>query len=409
MKSAGLLSIAIVTALVLPLSAQRANADATAVPPPGAFVQSGVRLASDTPPPASTGRSQPKVAPTAPRLAPPPDAPTVDECLAEPDAHVTPGDTGGWYKNRLGWCAWGDFFAIGRDAGTGEIIATVSFQFVVIGYGNNGARQFDYIVQLDHIVTDGRLPWETTFLETEFEECKDPQPSNVCTRYTRQASPPDWRLTNNYAVTFMSAETAGGGYQIEGHVSVLTLSFSTPANPEWQWQDNVSVAATPERYDSAAYSGRARGAVFPTAPLVFHVDGNDPQQDESARHIWDAIHRPYLTFPSWPAKSVPSRLTRMYNAADDDANREKSRAQCRIFYGTYDGNLQNCDEYPFASTYEGSVTGPRSNGNLERYSVRVIDAKDNQYVGQARLQIAFYHTWRILDKEKFDVVVDGIS
>jgi hypothetical protein len=376
--------------------------------PPGAFVQTGLQdTTARKPVPKPPVDRTPATA--GPRPALEPGSLTAEECKAQTAAQVTPGNTGGWYQDRLTWCAWGDFFAIGTDVRTGEIVATVSFEFVVIGFGNNGARQFDYLVQLDDIITDGNLPWETTRIEAGFQECKDPQPSTQCSTFSRSLSPSDWRFVNAYAVTFTSSEIAGGGDQIEGHVTTARLAFDTPANPEWVWQDGVVVAGTPERYDSATYSGRARGAVFPTAPLVFRVDGRDPLQDESARHIFDAIHRPSRTLPSWNGKSVPSRLTRMRSDADNLANRNYSRGKCATFYGEWPGQIQNCDEYPFAATYEGSLTGQQRNGGLERYSVRIIDADDNQYVGQSMLQINFFQQWRVLDGEQFDVVVDGIS
>jgi hypothetical protein len=376
--------------------------------PAGAFLQTGQHdtAARRTAPKPHDDRTP---APVRPRPALEPGTLTAEECKAQTAAQVTPGHTGGWYKDRLNWCAWGDFFAIGTDVHTGEIIATVSFEFVVIGFGNNGARQFDYLVQLDDIVTDGDLPWETTRIEAGFQECKDPQPSNQCSTFSRALSPADWRFVNAYAVTFTSSEIPGGGDQIEGHLTTARLAFDTPANPEWAWQNGVVVAGTPERYDSATYSGRARGAVFPTAPLVFRVDGRDPQQDESARHIFDAIHRPSRTLPSWNGKSVPSRLTRMRSDADNVANRVYSRGKCTEFYGEWPGQLQNCDEYPFAATYEGSLTGKQRNGGLELFSVRIIDADDNQYVGHTMLQINFFQQWRVLDGEQFDVVVDGIN
>ncbi|MEU4620565.1 NucA/NucB deoxyribonuclease domain-containing protein [Actinoplanes sp. NPDC023801] len=86
-----------------------------------------------------------------------------------------------------------------------------------------------------------------------------------------------------------------------------------------------------------------------------------------------------------------------------------SRGRCREFYGEWPGQLQNCDEYPFSATYEGSLTGNQRNGGLELFSVRIIDAGDNQYVGHTMLQINCFRQWRVLDGEQFDVVVDGIN
>jgi hypothetical protein len=104
-----------------------------------------------------------------------------------------------------------------------------------------------------------------------------------------------------------------------------------------------------------------------------------------------------------PGKTEP--LTRMFNEADKEANREHSRMLCRKYFGAWNGDLQNCDEFPFASTYEGSLTGPRDKGWGDRFSVRLIDADDNKYVGNELLEVRFYRALRVLDGDKFYVTV----
>jgi hypothetical protein len=116
-----------------------------------------------------------------------------------------------------------------------------------------------------------------------------------------------------------------------------------------------------------------------------------------------------LTFPSWVGKSVPGKtvpLTRMHNKTENDNNRNKSVALCKNIWGEYNGQIQNCDEYPFASTYEGSHTGAPEPTDLQRYSVRVIDATDNQHVGRDLLENQFYKKYRVLDGDLFLVKVN---
>jgi hypothetical protein len=96
-------------------------------------------------------------------------------------------------------------------------------------------------------------------------------------------------------------------------------------------------------------------------------------------------------------------LTRMYNDPEKEANRRRSETVCREIYGEWDSTLLNCDEFPFASTYEGAKTGTAANNGLERFSVRLIDANDNQYVGSQMLEVEFYRTYRVLDGDKFFV------
>jgi hypothetical protein len=149
--------------------------------------------------------------------------------------------------------------------------------------------------------------------------------------------------------------------------------------------------------------------VFPAYKLVFTLDVRLPDQTESARHIMAALEQPRLTFPSWLGKTVPGGpsepLTRLYNEADRDKNQSKSRTTCDQLFGTWDGKLQNCDEFPFASTYEGAFTGPRDHNWGERYSVRLIDMTDNQHVGRDLLGTNFYQALRVLDGDKFSVQI----
>jgi hypothetical protein len=67
-------------------------------------------------------------------------------------------------------------------------------------------------------------------------------------------------------------------------------------------------------------------------------------------------------------------MAAMYNPTGNTKNRDKSMSLCKQIWGQHDGFIQNCDEYPFASTCEGSHTGAPEPTDLQRYSVRVIDA-----------------------------------
>ncbi|MFK4143857.1 NucA/NucB deoxyribonuclease domain-containing protein [Streptomyces sp. NPDC004065] len=128
----------------------------------------------------------------------------------------------------------------------------------------------------------------------------------------------------------------------------------------------------------------------------------DPAVNESALHIYDALNRPERTFPSWPGKSVPGAkepLHRLVNQTKIDENREKSIRECKKVWGDYTGSGLQCDEYPFASTKEGSTKGDN------RFSVRLIDGKDNRKGGE-RLA-AMYTLNRVLDGDAFYMKITG--
>ncbi|MFC6607201.1 NucA/NucB deoxyribonuclease domain-containing protein [Amorphoplanes digitatis] len=387
--------------------------------PPGAsdhaFVEQGRRFAKPAEPgwlPIAPlpGPGTAATLPVLPQLAPedPPPPPTKEECRDEPDAQTQPGDLSGWYKNRYSWCAWGEFSAPGRDVTTGQIVANFSVDFTVIGYGNNGARQFDYLVYIDDVDYSGAgVNWAAATLGVAFAGCNT---AMSCPSTSRISTVPGWQAVNTAAFTFTSPEVSGAGVQLVDSTMTLSLDFATPTQPEWVWgaPGGVDVAKSPIRYDSASYVGRARGAVFPLYRLVLEVDLKQSNQDESALHILHAYDRPQLTFPSWLGKSVPGKtepLTRMYNDTAKEGNRRKSEAMCAAVFGSWNSDLDNCDEFPFASTYEGSRTGPETYNWGERYSVRLIDKTDNQYVGNTLLEVNFYRALRVLDGDKFYVTV----
>ncbi|MEU4674700.1 NucA/NucB deoxyribonuclease domain-containing protein [Amycolatopsis sp. NPDC023774] len=90
-------------------------------------------------------------------------------------------------------------------------------------------------------------------------------------------------------------------------------------------------------------------------------------------------------------------MHRTLNSATQTANNNAARATCAAVWGPYDGNLLNCDEYPFASTQEGAGPG---NGN---YSARLIDAGDNQAAG--RWLDSNYTLNRIIDGDPYYIAI----
>nr|WP_237532497.1 NucA/NucB deoxyribonuclease domain-containing protein [Streptomyces sp. SID8352] len=122
----------------------------------------------------------------------------------------------------------------------------------------------------------------------------------------------------------------------------------------------------------------------------------DPGVNESALHIHDALNRPERTFPSWPGKSVPGTkepLHRLVNKEKQKENRKRSIKECEKVWGDYSGTKLQCDEYPFASTQEGSTKGDN------RFSVRLIDGADNETGGRRLDQM--YTLNRMLSGDAF--------
>jgi Deoxyribonuclease NucA/NucB len=73
-----------------------------------------------------------------------------------------------------------------------------------------------------------------------------------------------------------------------------------------------------------------------------------------------------------------------------------ARRTCDQNFPPYDGQLENCDEYPFKTTYQGAA----SDGD---FSVKVIAKDDNQEAGSRFGN--WYTSDRILDGDSFDISI----
>ena len=105
--------------------------------------------------------------------------------------------------------------------------------------------------------------WAAATLGVSFAGCNT---AMTCPSTSRVATVPAWQAVNTAAFTFTSAEVTGGGVQLVGAIMTMNVDLATPTQPEWVGgaPQGLDVAASPIRYDSASYVGRARGAVYPT-------------------------------------------------------------------------------------------------------------------------------------------------
>ncbi|MEW2576793.1 NucA/NucB deoxyribonuclease domain-containing protein [Streptomyces syringium] len=149
------------------------------------------------------------------------------------------------------------------------------------------------------------------------------------------------------------------------------------------------------RWDTAKYVTKKGGAVFSNlVALPYSTKAGAPEK-AAAEHIRDALYNPGKTSPANPNKNVPGRdpqhpLTRLYHDSKRrNDNREWAKRVCRQVWGNnYPKDPQNpnvkreCDEYPFASTYEGAAlrkyvsTAPENN-----FSARPIVDTENRAGG----------------------------
>lgn len=166
------------------------------------------------------------------------------------------------------------------------------------------------------------------------------------------------------------------------------------------------------RFDSAQYlthNGKS-GAIFPDVDPVLNIPINTVEfaaMRQSGLHYKQAMQQPASTVPVVAGKTIPgalggSPLHRLYFDTDrrEENNREAVRTCRSDLVGQYPQPGVDCDEYPFASTYEGASPyyNPQRN-----FSVKAIPSEDNQAAGT--WLSAWYSYDRILDNDAFFVNV----
>ncbi|MFC6064344.1 NucA/NucB deoxyribonuclease domain-containing protein [Streptomyces ochraceiscleroticus] len=167
----------------------------------------------------------------------------------------------------------------------------------------------------------------------------------------------------------------------------------------------------PPRWDAAKYLRNSTGggkpdkrgaAAFAVVATLHYSAKAGAAERAVAQHIQTAFTHPEKTEPYMSAKDVPGRvpakpLNRLYEDTNRaDTNRRRAVAQCKRFYGDYAKAGKECDEYPFASTYQGAAQSEYDpEAKKFNFSVKAIPKADNKAGGD--LLKGFYGKNRMLD------------
>jgi hypothetical protein len=141
------------------------------------------------------------------------------------------------------------------------------------------------------------------------------------------------------------------------------------------------------RGDAASYIYKG-GVVFPQVLETYKISLSNAKLAAVAGHIEAAYKSPGTgTTPPATGKVIPGfaktgkPLTRLYPAYDTalyTANRSTAVATCKKYFGAnYTNGGMQCDEYPFASTYQGASTV----SGQWWYSVLPVPGAQNGYAG----------------------------
>jgi Deoxyribonuclease NucA/NucB len=164
----------------------------------------------------------------------------------------------------------------------------------------------------------------------------------------------------------------------------MKITLASPA-PTVPGSGTTPVLSTVRCDNSATLGNIGKGCVFPAVTPVFLLSGVAPPASP--------VHAAFVSSAQASLAGNPGRpdgtpLTRLADTAKRDANRA---ASCKGFVPT--SSTDSCDEYPFASTYQGGAGAATAH----------VPGTDNS-AGGSKLS-AFNQTNRVLDKDPFFVQV----
>jgi hypothetical protein len=347
---------------------------------------------------------------------------TFEEC----DDHYT-GPDKYWFKNKFNACH-NETVSVDNwelENGVPTYKGSTLLQVMLIGQALTGTNQIEFGVLVDWESSRGKVNPEHRF-SVSFG-CLNAEPgtrTSTCAyqQLTVEKTLREWQAdlgqkplyTKTTATTTAVPESDGKlKPELRGFFAFdVTMIATNGVVPP-------SVSRTPMEYfrcDSATYVSGPK-CVFNRVVSTLVFDLNNPTYSQSAQFIKKAQEDITQTKPGLAGTKVPGRLddrplTRMYSGYDTgkkiDGSRRKIRRVCRQNWGaaytaplTPGGPKRQCDEYPFATTYENAALVDEN--TVWSFAVEAIAGTHNETAG--RLYGAWLGTDHLLDGDPFFVVV----
>lgn len=342
---------------------------------------------------------------------------TTDECQRHPESSSETG----YIKNRYSFC-WSHVATYQvpvKCIGPICDYEGVQFQFTEIGYGSNQSRKMRVFYTIEDIqVTDPALNGAKLKIDMVCEsklnvgDCQEDPDYPATERTIAQ-----WKNTN-YSTEIFTSEAPEANADNPDKIGYMEfwpkLTFTHKAR---KFEESIDGIKQKVRFDSANYmfvfpdQYYWQGAVFSNATPIFNVPITKPEFEmlkEAGEHWKFAMDHPEQTKPEMIGKQIPggvgdNTLTRMYSKrhqTEYNRNRSKTSRVCAREFANEDRTGKQCDEFPFASTWQGSST----NGS-DNFSIRLISADSNEAAG--RWLGAWYAYDRVLDGDPFQVEVEA--
>lgn len=348
---------------------------------------------------------------------------TPEEC----DAHYGQSEEpAGWIKNHFAYCQEHQVvqFALScpvpelcLDGLFGATVVTIGFGKTGIADGTTASRWAKFQFHLKVMFATGVFNQASAKLRVtlpchgRYDNSADGSPANACHGAAGEApaekSIPDWRSNPDAYLSLVSdaaTPDSSRGQQIARAEFRPEYHFTIPSYHQFYTPKGETGGM---RFDSAWYLTYSTGSIFDrTTPSIAYSLSDEPVK-LSARHMSDALNYPASTYPMVTGKHIPGgsasdTIHRLYfDTKRRDDNRDEAGNVCDAQWPGYPELGQDCDEFPFATTYEGAARSLYDNTPYGMFSVRPINAPDNQLAG-SRLG-AWYGDDRILDGDPFFV------
>jgi hypothetical protein len=306
----------------------------------------------------------------------------------------------------------------------------------ILGFGTQDGRNIQFELFLDDWNSDGSTVDPKTVVSFNFI-CTTPSLELPC---TSQSNPiPDMSVTKTlegweqdgfyrYAVNPTGGESDSNTHPLDNvHKYVFALQSTQTYLDGVAPSQTVNFESVLVRCDNASYI-TGRQCLFPEVTAVLHmdydqdickvnVDSTDCYK-QSVEFIYTAMHHLDQVKANSEGLYVPGGfyeqpltgrfepLTRNYYGTQ---SRTIVRAECaRLFGADYatnapDGKPRDCDEYPFASTYQSANYD--TTGTASTWAVKALYAVHNQSAG--RLYAAWYRADGIIDGDPFYIQIDN--
>jgi hypothetical protein len=310
--------------------------------------------------------------------------------------------------NHYQWCGWKRITPVGGPIVNGverHPTGALPFRMTIIGWGSKSASELIIRFYADDVVVPSGstlTPGNTSLFvkpRCEFQidytgSCSFSSPTPTATILDMQSGMLEFKVTVNLPANTAANPDARAIFNLVLDIGAASTSEIGTFSEFITVSPAIRCDAAPQ--DRGGFTTPA--CVFGGVTPQWNLNTNDSAIGQVAQHIQRAQTNPNSTLPPDPSgtKIIPSKLQRTTDDFLNKAQRDRATYQCRKWIVPVPAD-ESCDEYPFASTYEGSFNEPETN-----YSVAAVSASQNSSEGGSR--IGWYKADRILEGDAFDVI-----